>query len=332
MLKNVYLFIGEESYLLNKELKRWEENFLSKFGADSFFAIDIETIEAQQLKEIVFSWGLFVSQKLIVIRELPLSSARIAKGLSAKIDSFSDTFIQSDAIIPPTHIVVFVSGKPDKRTRFFKFLKDKATVKEFNPLRESELKLFISKELEWFIYNNDFVDAFLLKVGGKLMRVSSELNKLKLYAESQNIKNLNLDLLEKVVFWDVQADSFQFYDLLFSNKNKTFEFVDKMQHQWNDWNAFLGLLWWGSKLYLILQNYLERWISDSKKIAEETKYHPFVLKNAMKYSNLLKQKWQKIWDFYSSLVELEYGLKNGFIYDKSFWLEIKKIVDKFYQV
>ena len=55
MLKNVYLFIGEESYLLNKELKRWEENFLSKFGADSFFAIDIETIEAQQLKEIVFS-------------------------------------------------------------------------------------------------------------------------------------------------------------------------------------------------------------------------------------------------------------------------------------
>lgn len=332
MLKNVYLFVGEESYLLNKEVKRWEENFLAKFWSDAFFPVDIETIEAQQFKEIVFSGGLFVSQKLIVVRGVPLSSARIWKWISAKIDSFVDLFMQKNAIIPASHILVFVSSKPDKRTRFFKFLKGVATVKEFNLLRESELKSFINKELIWFVYDAQFIDAFLLKVWGKLMRISSELDKLKIYAESQNIKTLDLDLLENIVFWDVQADSFQFYDLLFSNKEKTFEFIDKMEHQWIDWNAFLGLLWWGSKLYLVLQNYLERWISDSKKIAEETKYHPFVLRNAMKYSSLLKQKWEKFWSFFSSLVELEYGLKNWLIYDKSFWLEIKKIVDQFYQV
>lgn len=322
----------EESYLLNKELKRWEENFLAKFWSDAFFSVDIETIEAQQLKEIVFSWGLFVSHKLIIIRDLPLSGSRISKGLSTKIDLFTEFFIESDAIIPPSHIIVFASNKPDKRTRFFKFLKEKANIKEFKPLRESELKSFIKKDLEWFIYDANFLDAFLLKVGGNLTRVSSELNKLKFYAISQNTKNLNLEMLEKVVFGDVQADSYAFYDLLFSNKDKTIEYIDKMESQGVDWNAFLGLLSWGSKLYLILQEYIIKWNTDTKKIAQETKYHPFVLRNAMKHSSLLKQKQKKIWDFYSSLVELEYGLKNGFIYDKSFWLEIKKIVDVFYHV
>jgi hypothetical protein len=37
MLKNVYLFTGEEKYLLDLEFYRWTSNFSQKFGNDAVF-------------------------------------------------------------------------------------------------------------------------------------------------------------------------------------------------------------------------------------------------------------------------------------------------------
>jgi hypothetical protein len=42
---------------------------------------------------------------------------------------------------------VFVSNKPDKRSRFFKFLKVNANIKEFKNLKDFEVKGFIKQEL-----------------------------------------------------------------------------------------------------------------------------------------------------------------------------------------
>jgi len=54
MLKNVYLFTGEEKYLLDQELKRWTDNFSQKFGTDSIFAYHNENWNEGSVKQSIF--------------------------------------------------------------------------------------------------------------------------------------------------------------------------------------------------------------------------------------------------------------------------------------
>lgn len=67
MLTNIYLFTGQETYLLDKELLRRKENFLSKFGSDSIFSFSLDNLDIGQIKQAIYSSGLFTTKKLILI-------------------------------------------------------------------------------------------------------------------------------------------------------------------------------------------------------------------------------------------------------------------------
>ena len=72
---------------------------------------------------------------MIVIYGIPTDSDTSNKLPAAEISSFAEEFITKIATITPDTFVVFVSYKPDKRTKFFTFLSKEATVKTFEPLK-----------------------------------------------------------------------------------------------------------------------------------------------------------------------------------------------------
>jgi hypothetical protein len=39
--EHVFLFTGEEQFLLYQELKRWKKAFIDKYGAHHFFSFDL---------------------------------------------------------------------------------------------------------------------------------------------------------------------------------------------------------------------------------------------------------------------------------------------------
>jgi DNA polymerase III delta subunit len=74
---------------------------------------------------------------------------------------------------------MFVSYKPDKRGRLYKFLEKNATIKTFDKLSGIELKNFVKNELKELTIDHDTIDFFLEKVGNDLYNIINECDKLK---------------------------------------------------------------------------------------------------------------------------------------------------------
>ncbi|MEI7562888.1 MAG: hypothetical protein WCJ39_04205 [bacterium] len=51
----MFLFTGEEKYLLDKELVRRKENFVTKFGAESIFSFDLENLDMGMVKQAIYA-------------------------------------------------------------------------------------------------------------------------------------------------------------------------------------------------------------------------------------------------------------------------------------
>ena len=83
---------------------------------------------------------------MIVIYGIPTDSDTSNKLPAAEISSFAEEFITKIATITPDTFVVFVSYKPDKRTKFYKYLEKNATVKLFEKPAPWQLK---QQVLQW---------------------------------------------------------------------------------------------------------------------------------------------------------------------------------------
>lgn len=329
MLKNVYLFIGEERYLLDREVWRRTDNFLQKFGEDSLFVYNNENWDEVGASQSIFGGWLFSAKKLTVIHGLPLDNAKWNTFKVSQIEWFMENFIKKEWKIPADNLLVFVSNKPDKRSRLFKFLKANANIKEFNQMKPFEVKWFIKNELWDIKIWEKALDLFVYKVWISLYRVSLEIDKLKIYCEVKNIREINEVMVKEIVFWLVETEAFEFLKLLFKNKNQAVSYLQRMQDQWLNWNAFSGALYWGLKLYITLYHFAKKWIKDTKIIAAQTWINPYSLKQNIGYIDIILRNWIEIENMYKYLIEIEADIKTGKKSEDSFRLATKKMITKF---
>lgn len=329
MLKNVYLFTGEERYLLDFELHRWTSNFSQKFGKDSVFFYHNENWDEWWVNQSIFGWWLFSEKKLIVIDWLPVWTDRFGGFKMSQVEEFMESFMKREWKILEDNLLIFVSTKPDKRSRFYKFLKDKAILKEFSILKEFELKNYIKKDL-WNIKISDaLIDRFIQKVGYELYRVRSELEKLKIYCDSQGIDEIKNIMIDDIVFGLLEAEVFEFLKLIFVDKIKAIDYLQKMKDQWLNWNAVSGLLYRGLKLYIVLYEFAKKGIKDTKVIANQTGINPYTLMQNIKHIDIIQKNWIEIENMYKRLIEIEVDIKNGKKLEASFRLETKKLINSF---
>ncbi len=321
MLKNVYLFMWEDRYSLDQEVKRWTSNFLQKFGEDSLFIYNNENRDEMSASQSIFGGGLFSEKKLTVIYGLPLDNAKWNTFKVADIEWFIDGFIKKEWKIPVDNLLVFVSNKPDKRSRFFKFLKDNASVKEFNPPKDTDVKKFIFDRLWDIKIDNDALDLLMIKIGSDLYRVDNEIQKLQYYCVDKKINKIDYRMVEEMVFGLVETEAFWFLRLLFKSKEESMKYLQRMQDQWLNWNVFSWALYRGLKLYITLYHFAKKGIKDSKTIASQTWINPFVLWQNMKYIDIILKNWIEIENMYKKLMEIEVDIKTGKKTEESFRLE-----------
>ncbi len=319
----------EEKYLLDKELKRWTSNFLQKFGEDSLFVYNTENWDEVSANQSIFWWWLFSQKKLTIIKWVPLDNSKWNTFKIDQIDWFIENFIKKEWKIPQDNLLVFVSNKPDKRSRFFKFLKDRVNVKEFKLLKDNDLKNFILNDLWDIKIEEKALSFFVYRVWSDLYRIENELDKLKTYCREKNIKNITLDMVDSIVFGMIETQAFDFLKLLFKDKQKSLEYLQKMQDQWLNWNAFSWALYWWLKLYITLYEFAKNGIKDTKTIAQRTWINTFVLWQNIKNIEVIQKNWIEIKDMYKSLIEVEFDIKSGKKSEESFWLETKKMIVKF---
>jgi DNA polymerase III delta subunit len=134
------------------------------------------------VKQSIYAGGLFVSKKMIIIQGIPYEgTTKASKDQQEQVELFAEELIKKEGKIPEEALLVFVSSKPDKRLRLYKFLERNATLKEFSRYKESQLKDFIISQLPGIYIPSDVVEYMLAKVGSDLYRLWFECEKLQFH-------------------------------------------------------------------------------------------------------------------------------------------------------
>ena len=329
MISNIFLFTWEEKYLLHQELKRRTDGFVQKYWTDTLFVYKTDNFSLESLRQSLYSWWLFVQKKMIVVYGFPLDGDTSNKLSSTIVQQFSDEFLEKKWIISWDTILIFVSYKPDKRTKFYTFLKKELGpngIKEFSPLKNPELKQFVRQKTENLGWTDKTLDSFLTKTGAWLFHIQNELDKLSLYSSLNNDSPITEKDIGEITFWITEANNFAFFDLLFENKQKALDLIVDVQNQGLNWNAFVGTLYWWLKNWVFILDCFEQNIKDSKKITSLLKVHPFVVAKTLKNIDTLSCNKMAIYSFYKWLIELDSDIKSGNTSELNFWLDVKKMV------
>lgn len=326
MLKNIFLFTGQEKYLLDAELKRRKDGFIEKFGKDTIFLFNSENFAVGTINECIFGWWLFFSKKLIIINWIPLDTDISNKINNSVSEIFIEDFLKKKWVIPDEVLLIFISYKADKRWKMYKFLAENGNLKDFDNLKESDYKSFIKENLKNISSDSETTDYLLLKVWNNLYRLSSEVEKINLFCEKNKISKLTNEIIDNVVFGSSDINSFELFDHFFTDKNRVIKIIESNQASWTDRNQYIGMLYRWFKLYIFLVNFHQKWIKDAKYIAQSIKYHPFAIMKNMKNIEKIVDNYENIKKIYKNLIQIDAGIKSWKYPDSYFWLGVKKSI------
>ena len=328
--KKIFLFTWENSYTLNRELKRWKDMFAEKNGADSIFSFNRENWDYSQIKQTIFSWGFFVTNKLVILYGIPLDTDKSNTIKAEEIEKLAEDIMGYS--LPCEVLLICVSYKPDKRGRFYKRFDNldkenpsQKIIKTFAPLRDYELSNFVAQESKDLNLDLKVIEALIHKVWDDQFRLESEIDKLR-YRKKYYNGEITSKVVDEVCFGMIEEDIFQLLDLALTDPKSAVKFVQWLQDDGLDRNVVNGSFAWGLRNYLFVLDYADHWITDSKQIASGLKQNPRSMINITKKLSLLEKKRNLIQMLFKSIVDIDYDIKSGIAQPDSYFFTIKKVL------
>ena len=328
--KKIFLFTWENTYTLNKELKRWKDMFAEKNGKDSIFSFNRENRDYGQIKQTIFSGGFFVTNKLIIVYGIPLDTEKSNAIKAEEIEKLTEDIMNYP--LPSEVLLICVSYKPDKRGRFYKRFdkldKDNPSqkiIKSFAPLKDYELSNFVAQESKDLNLNPKVIETLIHKVWNDQFRLESEIDKLR-YRKKYYNDEITSKVVDEVCFGMIEEDIFQLLDLALTDTKSAVQFIQWLQDDGLDRNAVNGSFAWWLRNYLFVLDYADHWITDSKQIASELKQNPWAIMNITKKLSLIKEKRNLIQNLFKSIVDIDYDIKSGNAQPESYFFTIKKVL------
>ena len=304
-------------------MRRWKNGFAEKNGSESIFVFNRENWDCGQIKQTIFSGGFFVTNKLIILEWVPLDTDKWNAIKADDIEKIADDIMNYP--LPSEVLLVCISYKPDKRSRFYKRLDSNATVKPFPLLNERELPAFVSQEWKDLNLSSVVIDSSIKKVWNDQFRLASEIDKLR-YWKKYYEKEITPEIVDEVCFWMIDEDVFKLLDMAITEPEAAIKSIQSLQDSGIDWNALNGSFAWWLRNYLFVLDYADHWMTDSKQIASELKQNPWVIMNILKKLPQLKEKRDMLQNLFKSIVDVDYDIKNGNAQAENYFLIMKKIL------
>ena len=177
-------------------------------------SVSLGEFNPSEIMQILCSGGLFSEEKLIIVYEVP-GQTTSPKG-TADIESLLMTqweMLHSD------YFIIFVSYKPDKRKKAYKFFSEHCEVKIFNPMDMRSIPKFLTQEFNEYnqttqTINKEHINHIVELVGNEGRRLSSEVRKLCDSLNSDDQKILNKHLIDTVITPSQESSAFELIDEL----------------------------------------------------------------------------------------------------------------------
>jgi len=283
---------GSNFYSLKHRLGELISDFINQYGELALERIDAEEAEPRAVLEAVQSLPFLASRKMVVVR-----SAGSNKDLSGQIEQIIDAAGDSCDLI-------FYEPFPDKRTAYFKVLKSKTQLEEFNELDGNGLAGWLVTTAQKAGANLSRSDAKYLveRVGLNQEQLANELEKLITY--NPTISRESIDLLTVKT---PQSKVFDLLDAAFGgNKNRALELYDEQRAQKVEPQAIMAMIAW--QLELITLAFLGKG-KDAGEIARDAGISPYPLQKAQHLAAKLTK--EQLRQMVNTAADIDYKAKTS---------------------
>jgi DNA polymerase III delta subunit len=277
----VISLVGNNSFALRKRLKELVEIFVKEHGDLALERIDAEEAEAQAILDALQNLPFLATKKMVVVRSLGQNKQAVER-IEQIIDAAGDD----------TELILY-EPITDKRTAYFKTLKSKTTLEEFNELDAHGLAKWLAEEAKKRGGELSLSDASYLvdRAGTDQALLSNELDKLITY--EQKVTRGSIDIL---VDPKPQSKVFDLLDAAFSGRpSRALELYEEQRMQKVEPQAILALVIWQLQL-ISLTKYADG--KSAAAIAKDVGMNPYPISKAANLSHKLDdQKLKDMVDF-----------------------------------
>ena len=308
----IYHFTWNSDYLVNEAVLNWKNIFLSKYWDFNLTQIkNLNEFDKNFLAECLISSSFLFAKKFIIINIWNTTKEFISE---EKQDYFLSIFEK----IPNDNIVLFVSINPDKRWKFYKFLKEKAENKEFNLKDSFDLKKLLEKRYQNKI-SSSAINTLITYKSSNLSIIIKELDKLFItidYIKESDITEHITPELEESIFQLID-------DLLNLKPIQSLEKINIILNNTNIY-AFYNNLLANLRINIYIYKLKNLWLNQLKITNELALWNRWFLVNKS-----YKISFSELEKFYLWLINLDKKMKTGNLIwteEKDFKLEIDKLV------
>lgn len=281
---------GNNSFGLKRRLDELVQAFVAEHGELALEKIDAESASENQILDAVQSLPFLADRKLVVVRGLSGN-----KPMVEQVEQIIDTISDSTDLI-------FHEPSIDKRTAFFKVLKSKTQLEEFNELDARSLAAWLVNEAKNHGGELSYTDANYLieRLGTNQQMLASELDKLLTY--EPKISRVSIDLLTELA---PQSKVFDLLDAAFSgNKKRALELYGDQRAQKVEPQIIMGMIAWQLRLMAFAKYAGKR---SSGQIASDTGVKPYPVEKAGRLAHRLSD--QRLKSLIGEALEMDYRSK-----------------------
>jgi len=299
---NIYLFTGEEKFLINAYLKRFIDMIFE--GHDKMMNLDQFNLDNKDIDKIELSLEtlpFFAEKRVVVLENLDL--------FGVKNKSRNERITTAITKLSDSTLCFVIEDKIDKRNKLYKYINKNGTVSVFSFLTQKELIHYVAKKLSKVNMKISSSDGkFLIDtVGYELRVISKEVSKLIDYVGNYEI--VTKADIEDVCTKHLEAKIFELVDAVGTkNRERALFLYQDMISLKEPVTRILFMI--SRQISLIYEAKLmkEKRINNSV-IAKTIKVPEFVVRKLVVQSE--KFSHNEIKNTIKQLVELEYEFKSG---------------------
>jgi DNA polymerase III subunit delta len=204
----IYLLYGTETFLINETKQLLLNQVLDEEEKDfNFTAYDLEETPIETALEDAETFP-FLGEKKVIFLHNPkfLTAEKTKEKIDHNISRF-EMYIKEPA--PYTILVISAPyEKLDERKKITKELKRSAVTVEAKKLNEHDLKNWVKEraKIQGIVFDHDALELLITLVGTNMFMITSEVDKLALYAAEE--KQINATMVEKLVSRSLEQNIF----------------------------------------------------------------------------------------------------------------------------
>lgn len=190
---NIFLFTGENTFVLRQEVGRWAREFREKYGEANLTRLSAQKLEVSTFLNEAASAPFIAEHRLLIVEGIPNFWAEGVEKKGQKKRDFASLFAQ----VHPQVILLFIEPKPDRRLNTVKELIALAEIKNFAPVSGEPLLRWVQSALQacGARAERDVPFALVQCVGSDQSLLSQEIAKLALHATGRPITRRDIEVL-----------------------------------------------------------------------------------------------------------------------------------------